>query len=135
MTADSTHVVAGSGYQQQAGTFSAGSFKGNYVLSAGGVDTSENEFGAVGVVTADGISAINPGFVDLNFFQTSSAAVPTPDVPLTGSFTSAPNGVFTGAINGFNVTANLTYYLIDSTRLFAIETDTNQLTLGFFDLQ
>jgi hypothetical protein len=135
MAADSTHVVAGGGYQQQAGAFSAASFSGDYVLSAGGVDPSENEFGAVGVVTADGISAINPGFVDLNFFQTSTAAVPTPNVPLTGSFTSATNGVFTGSIAGLNVTANLTYYLIDSTRLFAIETDTNQLTLGYFELQ
>jgi hypothetical protein len=138
MTADPSpgaHVVAGGGYQQQAGAFSAGSFKGNYVLSAGGVDPSQNEFGAVGVVTADGLSAINPGFVDLNFFQTSTAAVPTADVPLTGSFTSATNGVFTGSIAGLNVTANLTYYLIDSTRLFAIETDTNQLTLGYFELQ
>lgn len=124
------HVGAGGGYLQQVGAFSAGSFSGNYVLSAGGVDPSENEFGAVGVVTADGVSAITPGFVDLNFFQTSSAAVPTSDVPLTGSFTSNANGVFTGSISGLNVTANLTYYLIDSTRLFAIETDTNQLTLG-----
>ncbi len=128
------HVGAGGGYLQQVGAFSAGSFSGNYVLSAGGVDPSENEFGAVGVVTADGVSAITPGFVDLNFFQTSSAAVPTSDVPLTGSFTSNANGVFTGSISGLNVTANLTYYLIDSTRLFAIETDTNQLTLGYFEL-
>jgi hypothetical protein len=60
---------------------------------------------------------------------------------MPGAFnTTATNGVFAGYITGLDVTTStnqdvFSYYLIDSTKGVAIETDTNQLTLGYFLLQ
>jgi hypothetical protein len=138
ITPDTAHILAGGGYQQ-SGTFTASSFSGTYAVGAGGVDkTNKNEFNSVGPVTADGVSALS-GFADLNYLKTGTVATQSTDLIVTGAFTAATNGVFTGTITGLDVTTKtntdaFTYYLVDSTRLFAIETDANQLTLGYFEL-
>jgi hypothetical protein len=54
--------------------------------------------------------------------------------------TEATSGVFTGTITGLEIDtpANndaFTYYMIDTTKVLAIETDPNQLTLVRFVLQ
>jgi hypothetical protein len=60
---------------------------------------------------------------------------------LTGDFIADPSGVFTTntGITGLDVLGpanqdTFTYYLIDNQRAVAIETDPNQLTLGYFEL-
>jgi hypothetical protein len=150
---DENDAVGGPGYQQTGGgSFAASSFSGTYVMNARGeqipVGTpnyNESEFDAVGPVKADGVGTLT-GFVDLNWFSGSpyqgipAYTVPTPDLPVSGSFTAAASGVFTGTITGLDVTTNtnqdaFTYYLIDATRVVSIETDPNQLTLGYFELQ
>ena len=134
ITLDTTDNLAGRGFQQSGvGAFTAASFSGPYSMGATGWDIGENtEFDAVGTVTADGVGAI-AGVTDLNAFFT-----PTSDVAVLGTFTSASSGVFTGTITGLDVTtpANsdaFSYYLVDPTGdNIAIETDPNQVTLGYF---
>jgi hypothetical protein len=135
---DTDDALAGLGFAQTGGgSFTASSFFGNYVLSATGADvTSEDELDAAGPVVADGIGAFN-GTVDLNWIFTGTST----GLPVSpGSFTASANGAFSGAIQGLDVTTAtnndvFVYYLVDTTKIFAIETDTNQLTLGFFTLE
>jgi hypothetical protein len=131
---DSTDVLGGMAFGQN-GTFTNASFFGSYALAAGGADvTNENPLFTVGPVTADGVSAFT-GFADINWLT------PTADQTVTGSFAADVSGEFlTGTITGLDVTTpanvdNFTYYPIDTTRIVTIESDANQLTLGFFDLQ
>jgi hypothetical protein len=136
ITMDAGDVQTGLGFQQTGGgTFTTASFAGTYVMGATGADTStnENELDAVGPITATSTLA---GTVDLNYFSVSQTAA----LPVSGTFTASANGAFTGTITGLDVTTAtnadvFSYYLIDTTKLFAIETDTNQLTLGFFTLE
>jgi hypothetical protein len=87
--------------------------------------------GPVTVVASSGSDTLS-GFVDFG-------AGP-PDSPLTGSITAASSGIFTGTLTGLGtaseVTAgNFVFYLVDDTRVIAIETDNAQLTLAYFELQ
>lgn len=136
---DATDVLAGLGNQQTGGgSFTASSFSGLYAVDASGFDHSnEQEFDGVGLVQADGVSALT-GTVDLNFITPPAAQ--TPGVSVSGAFTANASGVFTGTITGFDIDtpANsdaFTYYIIDTTRAVAIETDPNQLTFIKFALQ
>jgi ferredoxin len=148
---DMTDVVGGLGFGQTGrGSFVAGNFGGTYVVAAGGVNTpiaNENEFGAVGPVVADGVGTF-AGTADLNWISTGTSAVQSPDLTVSGAFTADPSGVFTGTIKGLDVTTTtnqdaFSYYLVDvgvppstsTTTVIAIETDANQLTLGYFDLE
>ena len=59
---------------------------------------------------------------------------------VSGAFTADASGVFTGTITGLDIDtpANVdafTYYVIDPTKVVAIETDGNQLTIVKFALQ
>jgi hypothetical protein len=151
ITLDANDVLGGRGYQQTgAGSFTAASFSGPYALGAGGADvTSEFEFDAVGLVSADGVGTF-AGFVDINWFGPPATAT---DQPVAGTFvttgTAASNGIFSGGtITGLDVIScptfggsgctadTFNYYLIDATGdNIAIETDLNQLTLGYFAQQ
>jgi hypothetical protein len=84
------------------------------------------------------------GSIDQNVLVGAFPGVPTPTAGLamTGTYTADSKGlgIFTDGMTGLDVTtvANsdmFTYYIIDTTRVFAIETDPNQLTLGYFELQ
>jgi hypothetical protein len=141
---DEGDVLGGRGWQQSGTGFTASSFSGAYALDATGWDIDNfDEFDAVGPVTADGTASIT-GFADYNWVFTEGA--PFADSPVAGSFTAASSGVFTGTITGldadncsvFGVGAGcsndaFSYYLIDATGdNIAIETDPNQVTLGYF---
>ena len=131
---DSNHLSGGYIYQQ-SGTFSASSFSGAYGFDATGVEATQLfELDAVGPVSADGVSAIT-GTIDLNLLGGAQGTA-----AVTDAFTADPSGVFTGTMTGLDVdtptnTDSFSYYLVDSTRAFAIENDSNQLTLGYFELQ
>lgn len=132
-------ATGGVGYAQTGGA----SFSGNYVLSATGYDkTNEFELDAVGPVTT-GTNTFS-GSVDLNWLSAGTAAVPQTNLSVSGAFTT-PNagGIAIGTgntITGLDVTTATNadafdYYVVDSTKVIAIETDSsaNQLTLGTFD--
>ncbi|HYA47994.1 MAG TPA: hypothetical protein VEE87_00335 [archaeon] len=149
---DNNDSLAGLAFAQTvpaAPGFVAGSVSGNYGLRATGYAlTSEYEFDDVGAVAADGVSALAStpaaGSIDQNVLTGVSPGVPTPTAGLVvaGTYTadSAGAGDFTDGMKGLDVTTAtnkdfFTYYVIDTTRIFAIETDPMQLTLGYFELQ
>ena len=139
ITLDNNDVLAGFGYQQTGGgSFNAASFNGTYAADATGWDVNESgEIDAVGPVMSGGAGDFT-GFVDLNWIFNTG---PTPDLVMSGAFNTTPaSGVFTGYIVGLDVTTatnedGFTFYMVDSTKAVAIETDPNQLTLGYFRLQ
>jgi len=141
LTMDASDVLSGLAYQQTGGgLFTATSFFGNYGMNATGFDfANENEFDAVGPALADGVNALS-ATVDLNFIV--PPATPTANVAVTpASFTANANGeFFTGTITGLDIDTpgnadNFAYYMIDTTKAIAIQTDSNQMTQIRFELQ
>ena len=150
-TMDSNDVQSGLGwFQTGSGSFTASSLFGSYVLNASGYDPFLiAEYDATGPVVADGNSALT-GTADLNWLgNTAGNITPAQGAAVSGSFSVNANGAFTGSIAGLDVSDcpafnsggggctqdAFSYYLIDTTKIFLIETDTNQLTLGLFALQ
>jgi hypothetical protein len=136
---DTSDVLAGVANQQTgSGSFTASSFSGLYGMTATGFDfNNELELDANGLVSVDGVSALS-GTVDLNFM--TPPGTQTPGGSTSGAFTADASGVFAGTITGLDIDtpANndaFTFYMIDTTRAVAIETDANQLTLIKFALQ
>jgi len=143
---DANDVIAGAGFTRGAGPFAATSFTGPYALNVTGADgTNESELDGVGPVSATGAGETIAGTVDLNWFLSSGPTYPARAV--TGAFATtgvvASNSVFTGTVTGVDAESciivgtcsvdTFSYYLIDVTGdNIAIETDENQLTLGFF---
>jgi hypothetical protein len=135
ISVDKGETVAGLAYKQ-TGTLTAASFSGPYgmnvtqtVPNGGGV----SEYDGVGVVTADGVSALT-GFVDLN-----EAYTPAANIAITGSYgATSVNGALSGSFTGLNVAnpvaQTFNFYMIDATRGIAIETDNLELTLGYLEL-
>jgi hypothetical protein len=151
ITLDTNDVLSGPAFQQNGGgSFTAGSFQGPYVMDAFGAydSASQNGLNAVGPIKANGAGSFT-GAVDINQITGTTpplAGVQTSDSTVSGTFTAAASGVFFSAtstgsgITGLDVTTSnnqdaFAYYLIDTTRVLMIETDPNQLTLGYFLLQ
>ncbi len=150
LTLDSTDTLSGHGFQQNGGSFTSGSFSGNYAIDATGVNkissslTSEDEFDAAGTIAANGSGGISASSsIDLNWIFNTG---PTTALSVSsGSYTANSNGVCTGAFTGLDAASSSTsgafsFYLVDTagangtaTRVIAIETDTNQLSLDFFE--
>ncbi len=137
VTMDATDILAGIGWQQTgAGSYTASSFFGSYTMYATGWDPNGNELDAIGPVTADGVSAVT-GTADLNSLSVGEMTA----LPVSGTFTAGANGAFPGTVTGLDVTNGtsqqdvFSYYVADTTKIFVIETDSNQLTFGFFALE
>jgi len=137
---DEFDQAAGLAYTQ-TGSFTAASFSGNYTLNIDQQDTFDDfEYDGVGTVTANGASAFT-GSVDLNVDLTPTNGAAG---GVTGTFTTNANGVFPGTISGISSSGaasdDFTFYLIGATSgasigVIGIENDTDQLTLGTFELQ
>lgn len=124
--------TAGALYTQTVpgGGFTASSFDLNYATNFTAFPTGQEDDGT-GRVIADGTSAL-AGTMDTNYFF-----VPTSSEPLTGAYTFASNGRFTGTLTegaAFSSSA-MAFYLVDNTRVVFIETDTTQPAIGVFRLQ
>ncbi len=139
---DTFDEVAGLGYPYpQTDSFTSASFSGNYTLNIDQEDTSDDfEYDGVGTVTANGAGAFT-GSVDLNVDLTPTTGTAG---GVTGTFTHNANGVFPGTISGISSSGkasdDFTFYLIGATSgaspgVIGIENDTDQLTLGTFELQ
>lgn len=138
ISVDANDVLGGLAYQQTgAGSFTASSFSGTYGMSTTGIALGTNtEFDTVGTATSDGVSAVTGTFDQNVLFGAQTAGLPLTD----GFSTVDPSGFLTGTMTGLDATTStnqdaFTYYVIDTTRVVAIETDPNQLTLGYFELQ
>ena len=134
---DTGDATAGAAFQQSAGA----SISGSYALTANGTAsvtdlitgiTSLYPWSAVGPVSVG--SGMASGFTDRNILTNSQVAgTQTASVALTGS-SSSTSGVLSGTIFGLGYASTVnhyTYYAIDNNRVFAIETDVNQLSEGF----
>ena len=100
---------------------------GTYALYATGWDLNNvNEMDAIGPVTADGVGSLTGSF-DVNSVSYGQGT----GLPLSGAFAANTNGAFSGTITGLDVTTTtnqdaFSYYVVDSTKIFFIETDSNQ---------
>jgi hypothetical protein len=146
ITLDPTDAVAGVGYTQGVGVAST-SFSGSYGLDVTGDDDTVDEVELDGVGPASVTSGAISGTVDLNWLASSAPGPTFAATAVSGTVVTtgagASNGVFTGTVTGVDVVNciadgscsndNFSYYLIDGTGdNIAVETDLNQLTLGFF---
>jgi|HubBroStandDraft_6_1064221.scaffolds.fasta_scaffold00160_13 hypothetical protein len=151
ITLDGNDVLSGYGFLQSAadvGLFTAANLNGPAGVDFTGTDAAETEeLDAVGAVAADGVSAI-AGTVDLNWYTVSG---PIAGAPVTGTFTAQADGIFSDGLTGLDVTSCtlftaagagctsdiFNYYLTGDAAGdgFAIETDINQLSLGYFSQQ
>ena len=143
ITMDPSDAVAGVGFAQGTGITTT-SFNGSYGLDVTGDDsTAENELDGVGPVSVT--SGAITGTVDLNWLLSPGPTYAATAVngTIVTTTAGASNGIFTGTISGVDTVNCITdgtctndifsYYLIDSAGdNIAIETDENQLTLGFF---
>ncbi len=148
---DPGDILNGVGYQQAAsavGAFNASALANGYAMGVTGWDINyDGEFDAVSSTAADGVGTTT-GLADINWLV-FGAPVTYTDEPVTGTFTSSSNGIFTGTITGLDLTdcqfANVlnagcsadtfNYYLFDLFGDgFVIETDfgtaPSQLTMG-----
>jgi hypothetical protein len=130
---DLTDMVSGLAYQQTAGA----SFSGTYGMNATGFDSSQLEFDDVGPVSAGSGSLTATHTIDQNY---GSPPAQTTGLSASGTFTAFASGVLTGTITGLDVTQNantltFAYYVVDTTRVIAIETDTSQWTLMNLELK
>jgi len=109
--------------------FSAASFNGNYAFAFSGQDLTTAPAALVGVVHADGSSALTPGTVDYNDAGLYSAAVPA-----SGNFSSssAAGRIVANLVfqipSSAQLTLNFVGYFVSATDLFAIEIDTTDAT-------
>jgi hypothetical protein len=140
LTDDTNNIqLTGQAFAQATGTLGPSALAGNYALNAtqyytatpggGGELYSTELFGPVSVASAGGTDTLN-GFTD----STSG----TPDVALSGSFTSFANGILKGSLTGLDpsssvVSHSFLVYLIDNQHAVGIQTDNAQLTLGYLE--
>ena len=138
---DANDVTAGLAFQQTAGA----SVSGSYAVTANGTTpftttdpvtgiktTVIYSWAAVGLTSASNGTAT--GFTDLNVLTNPQVTgTETADVSLNGT-SSGTGDILTGTIGGLGYLAGANqynYYVIDNNRVFAIETDANQLSEAF----
>jgi hypothetical protein len=140
-------VLSGAGWAQGSGVSSSSFNNASYGLDVTGNDgTNEFQLDGVGPVAVDSSGNI-AGTVDLNWITGPPGSLTYPAMAVSGTVvttgTGASSGVFTGTITGVDAvtcitnascsTDNFSYYLFDAAgENVAIETDLNQLTLGYF---
>jgi hypothetical protein len=161
LSMDDTDVLGGRGVAQSGGSsIGASSFANAYALGVTGYDATNNEyeFDSAGGVVADG-SGTFTGTGDVNWYLSTGGVLGTTTglptyvgAPVSGTFTAAASAPFTGGVLGLDLlqctifdAANpgctapgdqFVYYMIDAAgENIAIETDANQLSLGYFDQQ
>jgi hypothetical protein len=129
---DPDDLFTGQAFQQQTAAFNAASFSGDYGLNASAgsyYSTGLNLGNDVGPLTV----TANGGADELAGYADDGAGLA--DFAISGAFTSAANGVFTGTVAGFDNKSpssadTFTLYLVDGTQGILIETDRDDLTLG-----
>jgi hypothetical protein len=127
--ATNADVQAGTGWVQVSG-LTASTPTGNYAYGEGQF-ISGNEVDGAGTVGINvGTAGTVAGFLDVNYSLDSEPLLSNDPLSATFAATSA-NGVFT--VNGSGSPSHLsTMYLIDATQGVIIESDSKELSLGYF---
>jgi large repetitive protein len=114
---------------QVGSNFAAPNFSGNYAFSFSGQDLTQAATALVGVIHADGNSALTPGTLDFN-----DAGLYSPDLPASGNFSvlntagrTVANLIFQ-IPSSAQVTLNFAGYFVSPTDLFFVEADTTDAT-------
>ncbi len=117
-----TNVTSGSMDAQTPAQFNAGSITGGYGIALTGTSAAKpnGTMRGVGAFSADGVSAISGGLLDLNDTGTAKTAL-----AVTGAFTapSAQTGRGTLTITTSAGAQSFIYYMVDGTRLKMVESD------------
>ena len=112
----------------QASSISTSTFSGHYSGNfQGAIQNGEQD--VVGQVVSDGASSLT-GTADVNQFNETTSTL-TPDDALTGVFTAASDGRFTGTLDtSATGTLNEIFYVVNSSTALFIETDAIAATSG-----
>jgi hypothetical protein len=121
--------------KQTTSAFNASSIKGGYAFGFLGIDSGKNRFGMAGQLQADGIGTFPSGSVDSD--DAISGASGNILFVTGSSYTVASNGRGTANIKTAQGSRGYAFYIVSSTQLLAIETDTfpgggNSLVSGMF---
>ncbi|HKO04062.1 MAG TPA: hypothetical protein VJW51_04910 [Candidatus Acidoferrales bacterium] len=128
---DRFDISTGSAFSQAAGPFALSSFAGSYGLNYTFFDpTNGEELDATGQILADGQGNLL-GLQDVNV-----NGAPAQGQASTGTYATNATSRFTGSFGSPPTgTLQVSYYVVSATQLVFIETDTNFVTLGLFQLQ
>ncbi len=137
LSTDQDDLFAGQVFAQQAAAFTAASFTGNYGMNASADSYSLNGLSYLSNAVGPFTASANNGVDDLSGYADVGPGLA--DFAVSGPFTPAANGVFTGSLAGFDTKSPaavdpFALYLVDGTQGIAIETDNVQLTLARFGL-
>jgi hypothetical protein len=116
----------GSGSMEKADTtaFSTAKITGDYAFGLVGFDLSSNRMAFAGRVTSDGAGNLTNGAGDINAHGTLGSAIFTSSI-YTVSDTTNGRGTMTMrfSFGGTAYTRNFVFYIVNSGKLFAMETD------------
>ncbi len=108
-------------HQTTTPPFSDSSVKNNYAFGFSGIDSSKNRYGLAGYFNADGSGNFTTGLLDSDDAASGvSASVPF----ISGGYTVASNGRGTANIKTAQGTFGYSFYIVSSTELLVVETDT-----------
>jgi hypothetical protein len=110
---------------QDATAFSNAAFTGPFAFTTAGVDNAGNSLAIGGVFTADGVSALANGVLDLNDSGSVSAAQSA-----TGSFAVSSNGRGTLSLTTTAGTFNFVTYVVNRQHVKMIESDATPSQVG-----
>jgi hypothetical protein len=128
-------VGAGVAYPQTVTSPTASVFDGSYGADFVNYGSTE-DLSFVGLLTADGLSALT-GTVDVNTFQASPAtATPTAGAAALGGFNADTNGRFTGSLSEIAPSIiNGAFYVLSNSEILFLETDSATPGTGALELQ
>jgi len=139
MEFDGLTTAKGTLTQQNASAFNAASINGSYVFRAAGLDTRGNPangsegLAMVGMFTADGAGNISGGVDDINDYGVVNGY----NLLSASTYSVDTNGRGTLHLTDASGTYNYALYVVDATKSYFIETDTDPATavLGVAELQ
>ena len=115
---DGNGTAAGSFELQDSSAFNNASLTGNYIFQFGGMDSSANPMGKIGLFTSDGAGNITGGSEDESDFGVTSF-----NPALTGSYSISSTGRGTLALSDPAGTSNFIVYVISASKINLIEVD------------
>jgi hypothetical protein len=124
---DPAIVSSGTAFAQ-TGPFSNGTVQGNYGFNLGGVSNA-GEIDSIAQFSANGTGSLT-GAIDINNVGALSSGL-----ALSGSYSVSGNGRGTASLRSSFGTQNLIVYVVSSSRVLFIETDSNLVAVGDFEHQ
>jgi hypothetical protein len=125
---DSSTVSSGTAFLQQAGSLSNASVQGNFGLALSGV-TAGGEFESIAQFAADGSGKMT-GAIDINNVGSLSQGL-----ALSGTYAIGANGRGTVTLKSSAGTQNIVFYVAGSSRVLALEIDSNLAAIGISEQQ